>query len=54
VSKRINVNPDHDKVAGRERATTPAAPAPKTTAREEKMRARAEEKTRARNRRKGV
>jgi len=50
VSKLINVNPDHYKVAGRERGSSPAASAPKATAREEKMRARAEDKTRGKKR----
>jgi len=47
VSKRINVNPDHHKVAGRERGASPAVKAPKETAHLEKMRARVDERTRA-------
>jgi hypothetical protein len=47
VSKRINVNPDHYKVAGRERGASPAVKAPKETAHLEKMRARVDERARA-------
>jgi hypothetical protein len=40
MSKRINVNPDHYKVAGRERPGNAVAKAPKEEANEEKTRER--------------
>ena len=40
MSKRINVNPDHYKVAGRERPGNAVAKAPKENADEEKARER--------------
>jgi len=44
MSKRINVNPDHYKVAGRERPGNAVAKAPKEEATEEKARERWEKK----------
>ncbi len=40
MSKRINVNPDHYKVAGRERPGSVAAKAPKQLAQEDKAQER--------------
>jgi hypothetical protein len=40
MSKQINVNPDHYKVAGRERPGNAVAKAPKQEAQEEKARER--------------
>jgi hypothetical protein len=44
MSKRINVNPDHYKVAGRERPGNAVAKAPKQTGEEEKARERWQKK----------
>lgn len=43
MSKRINVNPDHYKVAGRERPGNAVAKAPKQRGQEEKARMRWEQ-----------
>jgi len=45
MSKRINVNPDHYKVAGRERPGNAIAKGPAKTSRETAARARWERKT---------
>lgn len=44
MSKHINVNPDHYKVAGRERPGNAAAKAPKVRSTEDKSRERWEKK----------
>jgi hypothetical protein len=44
MSKRINVNPDHYKLAGRERPGHAVAKAPKVLAEDEAARARWEER----------
>jgi hypothetical protein len=46
MSKNNNVNPDHYKVAGRERPGNAVAPAPKANADREKARARWNERQR--------
>ena len=53
MSKHNNVNPDHYKVAGRERPGNAAAKAPKAIAHEEKMRARTIERVRRKSARTG-
>ena len=52
MSKHINVNPDHYKVAGRERSGNAVAKAPKAIAELEEMRARWQEKQAKRNQKK--